>query len=228
MSGLLAEIKTRAYWDVAVRPTRFQPDRLAYGALQQSFEGVVVRWRGWEFPFRNPNSPVVKGDDYIEQENNWENHLEHWRLYQSGLVIVVTAMPSDWRERSTWTRPPDGWTPGSTLGIGEVLYRYSEILEFASRLSSAVPGDDELSVSVALNGLKGRLLVMDEPGRWMWPSQHPAAIESFSRSVRLSRDEVDSKKREIAAQWTSELLARFDKDISATVLRDWQDKFWRA
>ena len=228
MIAVLDEIKTRGYWEVAVRPGQFKRDRLAFSALDVALSSATVHFRGWDFPHFSRNDRIARGDDFIEQESRWEHHLEVWRFFQSGQCIVLTGMAHDWRDRSKWWPADEDWRPGDRIGVGEVLYRYSEILEFAWRLMSRVPGDDDVLVSATLNGLKGRHLVMDDPSRWFWPSEHPASISTFAREARLSREDLDRTRRDIAATWASELFERFDKNISATVLRDWQDKFWRG
>ena len=72
--------------------------------------------------------------DWIGQEFQWEeyHYLEMWRFYQSGQFIHhCWHTSSDWYDRNHYWPANDAWQLGAILGIGDTIFRFTEIFEFA-------------------------------------------------------------------------------------------------
>jgi hypothetical protein len=158
-SRLLDRIKEGGYWRVEIRPTRFVPDRLAdIAELYPLVEKLSVRFRGWDYPHVDPRNPPRIDRDWVGQEFAWAHYKEVWRLYQSGKFIHVFGLSEDWRDESeVWPAPP-GWHHGKTLHALSAVQTYTEIYEFAARLTLNLPGDDAFHVAITLENLSGRTL----------------------------------------------------------------------
>jgi len=227
MSDVTRRIRTAGYWDVAIHPKTFVPDRVRFPELRQIIENAVVEVRGWDFPHIDRNNPPTNHIDFIEQESEWQYHAERWRFYQSGQFTLLRALAYDWRDRSQVWPQEEGWRSGSQLGIGDTLFTLFEIYEFAAHLSNTVAGETEMRVRASLSGLRGRVLVVDDPHRWGFHDPGRATIEAFTFDRVLTQTELMASPDTLATASAQDLFARFGRDVTADFLRDWLSKLRR-
>lgn len=227
---LLGRIRQRGFWRVVIRSGHFErlriPDKTS---LYPLLRGRAVRLRGWGYPQVEANPDHRIGQDWIDQESEWNYHLEYWRLYQSGQFIDFAGVKEDWRDRSSLSPLPDGWRPGHRLPITDTVYRFTEIFEFAARLAltDAYAVDDRVYLEIALHGLEGRQLYADDSKRSLLFGLQPAAIAEYSRALDLSRIELAANAYEPALQAAAELFALFQWQPAPGVLRDIQAELLR-
>jgi hypothetical protein len=110
-------------------------------------QNKAVRFRGWDFPHIDIHNPPQIGIDWVGQEIEWDHHLGSWRLYQSGLFLHVSGFWADWRDHSSFWPPDTNWKPGALLGVADTLFVFTEIFEFAARLSLSEAGGDTMFIS---------------------------------------------------------------------------------
>jgi hypothetical protein len=222
VTDLIEEIKSRGYWRVEIRPTHFIPDRLTeISTLFPLVERLSVRFRGWDYPHIDQRSAPHIDQDWVGQEFSWAHYREIWRLYQSAKFLHFFGLSEDWRDTSgVWPAPPD-WRPGQTLYATSALQTYTEVYEFAARLSMAIPGDDAFYVSARLANLQGRSLSADQDTLF-FAHEYTAQIPQFEWARELDRGDLVANPRELAAEAARELLARFGWDVSVGFLRDRQ------
>ncbi len=177
--NLKEDIKSRGYWRVVIRPVSFNGQRVQdLSALFPMVQGASVQLRGWDFPHVSRKDDPVVGLNWVSQDTRWEHNLEAWRIYQSGQFAHIAAFWDDWRDHSKWWAPEEGWKPSQRLGIGDTLFRFTEIFEFAARLSSTEAGDDAMHISVTLFNLRDRFLYVDLT---LPPETEPARTLEFGR-----------------------------------------------
>jgi hypothetical protein len=229
-SPLLERIKQRGYWRVVIRPSRFErqriPDRtMLYPLLRER----VVRLRGWDFPQLEANPDYRRGQDWIDQESEWNYYLEYWRFYQSGQFIDFAGVKEDWRDHSELSPLPSNWQPGQLLPITDTVYHFTEIFEFAARLAltDIYAVDDRVHLEVSLHGLKGRQLYADDPKRALLFGLRPASVEEFAQTFEPSRIELIANTHELALQAASQLFDLFHWQPAPGVLQDIQAEFLR-
>ncbi len=101
MSVVTDKIRSRAYWDIAIRPQEFREGRLDYASLEEVLVGDAVRFRGWPVPFIDERVPVERGANWIGQEIDAQlvSHTEAWRFFTSGQFNQLRAVSADWRNR---------------------------------------------------------------------------------------------------------------------------------
>ena len=102
-------------------------DRVAYEALLPTVQRCVVQIRGWDFPHLSNQVEIERQADWIGQSSEWEHLLEAWRFYQSGQFVDLSGIWEDWRDQSSLHPAGGDWRQGQTLGVGDALFRLTEI-----------------------------------------------------------------------------------------------------
>ena len=223
MGELLAEIRSRGYWRVVVRPGTFLRDRLEYSSLLPVMSGTSVRIRGWDFPHVGSEDELEHGGDYVAVRVKWSSYREYWRFYQSGQLIYLGGIHGDWLDHSAWGNPATEWEAGGELGVEDVVYRFTEVFELAKRLSLSEAGYDSMHVAVEMHGLSGRTLVVS-PRRAGFMNPRAADINEFLQEGDFEREVLVSGAWELAQGWASEVFQRFGWTPEAGVLGSFQDE----
>ena len=227
MSELLNKIRLRGHWQVVIRPHTFDEQRIPdLSDLYPILQRCSVQLRGWNFPHLDYRTPPHRDIDWIGQEFRGEEHhyLELWRFYQSGQFIHIAGIRSDWYDQSHLRPPANGRIPGAILDIGDTVYRFTEIFEFAARLAFTEASDDFMHVGITISGLKGRVLKGEGPdGGWNATSCR-AEITEYPYSVNVPRTELIARPNELALEAAGELFKRFNWDPAPGILRGWQEQ----
>lgn len=226
MSDLLKKIKSRGHWRVIIRPTTFDEKRVAdISHLYAIVERRSVQLRGWDYPHVDTSKPPRTDEDWVGQEFEWDQHLEIWRLYQSGQLVHVFGMVEDWLDPS---RRPMGhrWKPGEILAMGSALFRFAEIFEFAARLALTEAGDQTMRVEITLNRLTGRVLYNDTGGGFPFTGPK-ATLSSLPYTIDVPQAELIADPRGLALQPAAELYRRFGEEFSEQALRSLLNKLQR-
>ena len=227
LSATLRKIYSRGFWTVVIRPRNFNKERVSdISSLYPLLERTVVKLRGWDFPHLDYHNPTHIDVDWIAEEFDWEHHISSWFFFQSGQFIHVSGMSLDWRDQSTFWPADDKWKPGTLLGIGDTIFRFTEIIEFAARLALSDAGNEQMHIHVTAGNLKGRFLYMD--GRGMWIDHYkPASIKEFSQSKDFTKSDLVARPREIALELSSELFKRFGWNTTVESLQNLQEEIVR-
>ena len=158
MNATVSKITSRGYWKVIMHPSEFKQDRIAnLLECQRLMENCKVSLRGWDYPHFEH---LVSGEDYICSETDWEIYKEYWRLYRSGQFVHYFGCVEDWWRGSTLDAELGArYGPGEVLELIMVLYHMTEILEFASRMAQRNIFDNQMSLTVEVQGMHGRRLI---------------------------------------------------------------------
>ena len=227
---LLKKIKSRGYWKVVIRPTRFEKERIkALSECTQIVQECRVLLRGWDYPHVNTISrPYVGGVDYVESLTDWNGYIELWRMYQSGQFVHLFGCREDWLSERKGIFGPSQYTciePGSVLGVLSTLYSVTEIYEFASRLAQKNLFDETIFLSITLHGMKNRKLIFFEPGRILL-GDYVCKIVDLPLPKTITVDELLGKGRELALDHTIEIFERFNWiSPPRDILKEDQKKF---
>jgi len=227
VSEVTDKIRSKGYWDAVIRPGNFDEERVNYEALEDTLESIVVSLRGWPVPYVDRRTAFLRGDDWIGQDIDAKrvSHYEAWRFFTSGQFNQIRAVSADWRTGSDWqtgseTRVPHGFT--SVIEVWEILFYLTEVFEFATRLSLSPAGDEAMTVSVRLDGLGGRALVVDQPKRIPFDHPYGPPPPSLAFEATLSRQELAAKPREAAVEMARDFFLRFGWKPSREQLAEWQ------
>lgn len=228
MNEIQEKIKRRGYWEIIIRPTKFQEDFIESPAkCEKIIRDIQVRLRGWYYPYYRLDNPPVTGLDYIEQAIDWSYFLEFWRYYQSGMFIHFFGMIEDWQDQAhegrKWNLPPS-----KTLTIISTLYIITEIYEFASRLANKNLLGRECVIYICLYDTKDRQLIMLDPRRHTW-GEYKCVIEKIPRELTLSSDQLITNSSELSMDHAIWLFQRFNwKNPPRGVLKEDQQKLLKG
>lgn len=221
---ILSEIKERGHWEVVIRPTVHDPERLPFEDLEAVLTRASVRLRGWDVPHVNWRHPIARAQTHIEQSTMFQHHAEFWRFYQSGQFIHLRGFGEDWRHQSG-LYPPDrpDWRPGMRLGVTDTLWAFTEYFELASKLAVTPAGHDEMWVSITLHGLRNRELFVDDQNRAPFFEPYVASVEDFAVEQLLDRRTLVGESWPLAREAARQLFLRFGWNAGEGLLKDAQD-----
>jgi hypothetical protein len=223
MSELTQKIRSKGYWVIAIHPAEFVEDRVPYELLDELIPSLAVRMRGWPVPFADfGRREQLRGDDWVGQDVDAEtvSHYEAWRFYTSGLFTHLRSVSADWRSGAEATRVEAEFD--SVIEVWEILFYLTEVFELAARLALSPAGDEPMIISAELHNLSGRGLVVGQQGRVPFFEPYRAQVESFSREVTLSREQLVAEGRKEAAQMARDFFLRFGWKPSLEQLLDHQ------
>lgn len=227
-SGVIGKIRTRGFWRVLIRPTEFHARRIpAIGQLEPLIEESHVKMRGWDFPHLSGKHDSNLDVDSVWQELDWSDHVEAWRLFQSGQFISYEGFQDDWVDQSLFVTAGKNWKPGITLPITDTLFKFTEVFEFASRLAATHASAEHLHIEIKLSGLNGRKLRMDNPNRSSLSFDRIAKIDEFPQDWTVLRSDLVGKPREYALDAVEECFARFGFSPGREFLRAMQGEIDR-
>jgi hypothetical protein len=185
VTALTAAIRERGHWRIVVRPATYVPARVPYASLRQTIEKSVVHLRGWDFPHLDRQGGARHGNDWVGGETDWSYYKEVSWFSVSGQFVYLVGIHEDWVEDFKVGFAAHGLpTAGSWLGVGDTLFRCTEIFEFAARLALTDAGADRMSIEVDIRNADGRRLWVDSP--------HPCID---GQSVRVPRSSFGIPKR---------------------------------
>ena len=225
MSELLEKIKSQGHWHVLIRPLPFKKDRISdISELYPILQKTSVKIRGWDFPHLDPHIQPQVDIDWVGQESEWQEFLEIWRFYKSGQFVDYSGM---WQDNYTQNRELSTSSyikqkPKLSLGIGDTIFRFTEIFEFASRLAMTEAGGNMINIEITVANLKNRVLWVDSPNRMPLFHDFTATIDKLPYSTKISRTELIAAPRELALKPAIELFKRFNWDPNYKTLRDYQ------
>jgi hypothetical protein len=226
--SLAEKIRQRGYWQVIIRPTRFEQDRIRdVHELLSLVEKHSVRMRGWDYPHIDRRSPPSFGNDWVGQESEWEHFLEVWRFYQSGQFFDILGFDQDWRDHSSLWPPEEGWKPGTILYYRGTLFQFTEIFEFAARLAQSVGGDENMHLEVKAVHLAGRKILFDASSGEMLTDGSGSTISDHTFIRDLPRIHLMSQARKLAVEATAELLGRLGLRLSPRIISSLQEGILR-
>lgn len=226
MTDLLSKIRQRGFWQVIIRPSKFISNRVPdISALLPILSKCVVQIRGWDFPHINNQTPTQIDVDWVGQESDKDLHKGIWRLFQSGQFIYTLGMTVDWRDESTWWPADPNWQPMTLLGVGDTIFTFVEILEFASRLALTDVGDEQMHIDIKVGNTKGRNLYIDS-SRFRWPFDYPhiTQMNNYPYSVEKPRADLISNYKSIAIDASQQFFKRFGWEASKEIIEGWYEK----
>lgn len=187
---LVKKIQNYGHWRVLIRPTEFQEKRIS--TLKQC-EALVelnkLSLRGWDYPHIQYNHKE-RHQDWVDSAVDNGSYVEYWRFYQSGQFIHYAAT----KEETILQK--------RGLEIVNTIYRLTEIVEFAARLSQNGVMGNEVLINVRLQNIAGYTLFSQEfmrllGGEYVYKDdklewQHVTTVtELIANSAEIAIDAVE-------------------------------------
>ena len=221
MNALLEEIRSRGYWKVIIRPTTFKEKRVQdKSALEHILRKTSVSIKGWNFPHVDDFREFDTGPDWIGQEIETESILELWRFYQSGQFVHYFGMVEDWIDSPDQYLRYENNHKIVCLSAESVVTRFTEIFEFAARLSFTEVGDTGTHLEVAAVNISNHFLpaqLNSGLGRLL-----QSRVTEVTFKTDPSRTELVAEKRDLALKAAIQFFRCFEWDPSIELLRDIQ------
>ncbi|MCX5637294.1 MAG: hypothetical protein NTX52_06330 [Planctomycetota bacterium] len=236
-SVLIKNIKDGPHWRVNFRPSshkiRFDNLNKLVDLVRQS----SVMLRGWPFPYLSddPLEQILE-KDFVASGSNWDEFREYWRLYCSGQFIDLFAVREKanqkWdselceeakRSILPFARKYNRDIPGF-IDIGNTLYHFTEIFEFASRLFSKGLYDEACQITIELNKVSGFALIATFPR--FWHGYYPATSDHISKSWTVSPQKILTVSTDLALEGAVYVFQQFGWDNPPVDgLKEEQQKF---
>ncbi|MDP8206530.1 MAG: hypothetical protein P9L92_07720 [Candidatus Electryonea clarkiae] len=225
MHEVLNKIKSRGYWKVIIRPSKFIEERISdINDCRTIVRDNNVLLRGWDYPHYDTNSDPICGLDYVEQFTDWEHHIEGWRFYQSGQFTHYKAISEDWGEENSLLKSNSDIPPNEYLSIIDTVYLITEICEFASRLASKSVLGDSCQIHITLSNTKNRKLFFYDRSRYL-SRTYQTILKEIPYSISPSTTELISRSNEIALEHIVWLFKRFNwKSVVPGIFKEDQIK----
>jgi hypothetical protein len=215
---IIEKIKPRGYWRI-----NFQPlvDEIKFKSLNDCKEAVQnnrVQLRGWDYPHfpirKDDTSNTELGKNYFAGYVDWFNHIEYWRMFQSGQFIHYLALREDWSELDGWNIVENqNLKQGAFLGIVGTIYQMTEIFEFLSRLTAEGIYNEGVRVSITLENTEKRALRMEDSMRdFFMAGKYESDMISMPFLNEYSKDDLITKPHQIALEVIMYFFERFNWD----------------
>lgn len=203
--GLLENIRSAGHWRINIRPSRPLAEKLSIAQCRTLVHGSSVELRGWDFPHihrgRDEFGGSENGDGFYAEWTDWYVYHEFWRMYQSGQFLSYKAM---WEDREEF----DGAPAKPFLSIEGAIYLFTEIVEFASRLSQAASFQGGVSISITGNVLRDRRL-------WVGQNRMPFFDPKVTKAETI----------EVSDVLQNDLAATPAVDVSLKLIKEFVDRF---
>jgi len=227
MNTITAKIKSQGYWRIRIRPADYLPNRIAdISELHPLVQRSSVDIRGWDFPHSDVASvkDVSIHRSYVEQETDWQNFIELWRLYQSGQFAYLGALVTDWPSQFLQSQAGD-----KIVLVEDAIAKYVEVLEFAARLCASPAGSNRIWIQIALHGLRGRYLAATSAmSMFLRARTSTYTDDEFIFQDEISREQLVAETEQIALRWAQELFKRFNWNPEHEVLEGIRGQFRRT
>lgn len=211
---LIDKIKSKGYWRIEIRPTKFEKLRVpTLGETQKLVKSCIVSLRGWDYPHWNQDT-VQNMEDWVESWVDWEYFMEYWRFYQSAKFIHLFALHEDYmnmEEVLPRTYPPRPVHAGY-LGFDSTVLQMTEIFEFAARLANNGILGPKAFISVGMHNVRDyQLIALDQTrlhfglfSNYIHASEQPIVIET-----EIPEQELVTKPDEYALDYMINIFERF-------------------
>ena len=226
------------HWRVNYRPSVFNEGLIAsIGACQELVRSTKLSLRGWDFPHydtRNGKSEV--GKNWIGSSIEFGNHMEYWKLFQSGqflhLQAVRESLDADWktklegaaRSHAHWRADVDWETVPGYFSLVNFIYTVTEVFEFAARIAQRGVYTGEVAISIGLHGVRGFVLTPELDRAWM--DYRALSENTLEQTWTVESRALIAGSRDAAASALVWFFERFDwQSPNTDMIRRDQEKF---
>ena len=204
-----------------IRPACFEKGRIPdISELYPVLDKTSVRLRGWDFPHIDQREQVVL-EDCLRQETERDIFAEVWQFHQSGQFVHYSSFVEDLLSHRRVPQLQPAWQPGLYFDPVEVIFRLTEIFEFAARLSFTVAADGQTHLEISANGTKNRIL-KSASGSLNIPGKHPCQLDTLPCTYDLPNAQLVANTKELALEPAKYLFQRFGWNPGVALLRDLQ------
>ncbi len=230
-NGRLDILKSRGFWRINFQPVKIDTIPSLESCLKIAAK-AKVSLRGWDFP-HIPSANfgeghyIGTGDNFYEAWTNMGAIKEYWRFYKSSQFIYYKAVAEDWfAEDPFYAGNYTHIQPGTSLGIlHSVVYYFTEIFEFLSRLASQELYKEGVTINVSLHNTANRGLWVDGQRRASLMYPRITRSNELAFTAELSHFEMKENCAMISHRYILEWLDKFGFNPSPDSIQIDQMKF---
>ena len=208
---LIDKIKSKGYWRIEIRPTKFEKLRIqTLGEAQKLVQSCVVSLSGWDYPHWNQDT-VQNMEDWVESWVDWQEFIEYWRFYRSGQFIHLFGLHEDYIDidKALPTRYPPRTKRAGYFSFVSAIYQVTEIFEFAARLANKDILRPSAFISIGLYNMKDHELTSFSASRFLhngyvYNTNDPIIIEKG-----IPQQDLITRPDEFALDFIVDIFERF-------------------
>lgn len=217
------EIRQVPHWQIRLTPPNLDGRIADPLACRQVVEQATVRMRGWDFPhLEEPGSTYGDSHPILRGYESWNRfrETEAWRMMQSGQFAYYATLAEDLEPESWRSSIGEVATKGPFLDLEATVYTFTEVVEFAARLTRLIDYDPGLTISMALHGAEGRRLVAGV--RRALFREYISGVEAVPVEREAQPRELRESARDVAIDMAAELFQLFSFTTERRVLAEIQ------
>jgi hypothetical protein len=204
-------------WLMTIRPAVYNEDRWTLRQLKEVVERSTVLVRNSRFPGMH--------DPSIEEWGIHENFFDQaFALTKAGLFVARRQFREDTRDyRNPWQPNPD-IPKGQWLEFQWAIADVTEMFMFAARLAKNFEIGEAVYVEIKAGPLRNRLLVTLNGRLTLHPTE-PSKASSYSRKIKLLREEFVADAEKESANTLYELFEYLKHRIELDTITQWIERF---
>lgn len=229
---VINKIKTKGYWRILFEPVEIE-NLNPLSKCKELVEKNHIQMRGWDyphFPIRiGDDSQLETGQNYYQGWIDWDNHIEFWRMYQSGQFVHYLALREDWsqdlRYQSMWRKEDLTPSEGEALGVTGTIFQITEIYNFLSRLCQDGVYKNGVKVSISLKNTENRTLIIESFNRVGFSTPKKTVAKEIPFEQTHIPEEIIKDPNELALQIIVKLFQIFQwEQPNIEVIKSDQEK----
>lgn len=227
---IINKIKERGYWRIHFAP--LSDEKLSLSQCREIVEKNSIQLRGWYYPHVphriDDNTAMQSGDKFWQGWINWENHIELWRLFQTGQFIHYLALVEDWTQdlivNNMWDRDNGPVKSGEILSTLNTIYLITEIFQFLSRLATDGIYKNGVRISISLNKTDDRKLAILDYRRIPFSEDKKTIASEIGFEKSYTQKQLLEEPVDLAREAILHFFERFDWTPPAEQIKTDQEK----
>lgn len=195
-----------AWWEVNLLPIPPLAAPLEPQRMIDLISTSAVHWRGWNYPtYGVHDQDFAYAQYYARFAYEAKRFSERWQASYTGAfgsahIVHGDMIPQD----SDFRHPP---APERLIDYIGIVWSVTEFFRFATSLAEGL-GCEALWTRIALHNITGRQLGVFDPSYALWGAGASSMRDVVQGHV-LARTELVSAWRELALDWTKQILTVF-------------------
>ncbi len=218
-SDIAANITSRGYWTFSIRPVDYQKRRTQRILdVKEKFVTAALH-ANLNFEY----DKIIIGEEWINYEFELVPYIQSYKVFRSGQLSGLKAFDFDWHREAPMLAS-SRFRAGKQIAYNSVMLDIGKFTQLGKAYAKTFDANTPFQLIIKAYHLRDRILERESPN--LRPKQIKIDSLTLCDTVKIG-SELLLDKYEIAHSAASELLQRFDTDISemefVTVLKRFQN-----
>lgn len=206
-SELPVDVLSDPHWRVNLIPSKYNNTSIpTLKECKKIIEKNSLHLRGWDYPHIGNEDEQSRGNNYIDSWSDFFGAREYWRFWQSGQFLHLFSVrefsePSFKEELKSSMKmflshnKRINWEDiKGFISFVNSIYIFTEIFEFASRLSRSNIYENYLTLDISVSGINKFILSSDRSRDWHNLYQYGEDIISGTWNIDSEELSMNSSK----------------------------------